>query len=146
MHIWSQCWNSRWHSSKSHSNCRSYRNCPNLANQPNPNSREPDLSMVLTPEAPHCSSTVQAFNFRDHLDLFEDDKSKVNYVLSYLKGTYFRLFSNPQYWSQQTLLGFRFLIVFRGTHFQLRNLQSSWQSRSQTQDFTCMIAIKLRSI
>src|SRR5882672_1661800 len=26
-------------------------------------------------------------NFRDHPDLFKDDKSKVNYVLSYLKGT-----------------------------------------------------------
>src|SRR5882672_3838457 len=26
-------------------------------------------------------------NFQDHPDLFQDDKSKVNYVLSYLKGT-----------------------------------------------------------
>src|SRR5882672_5399120 len=35
-----------------------------------------------------CTFILQCkFNFRDHPDIFQDDKSKVNYVLSYLKGT-----------------------------------------------------------
>src|SRR5882724_5099902 len=35
-----------------------------------------------------CTFILQCkINFRDHKDLFEDDADKVNYVLSFLKGT-----------------------------------------------------------
>src|SRR5467141_846592 len=52
-----------------------------------PKLREPDTFNGSDPRK-LCTFILQCkLNFRDHPDLFQDDKSKVNYVLSYLKGT-----------------------------------------------------------
>src|SRR5882672_7458530 len=58
-----------------------------LGNSAKPKLREPDTfdgsnSCKLRTFILQCM-----VNFRDFPDLFEDNKSKVNYVLSYLKGT-----------------------------------------------------------
>jgi len=56
-------------------------------NSSKPKLWEPDPLMVLTLHK-LCTFILQCkLNFRDHKDMFEDNTNKVNYALSYLKGT-----------------------------------------------------------
>src|SRR5882672_1621279 len=52
-----------------------------------PNLREPDTFDGSDSQKFRTFILQFKLNFRDHPDFFKDDKSKVNYVLSYLKGT-----------------------------------------------------------
>src|SRR5882724_1281084 len=56
-------------------------------NSSKPKLREPDPFNSSNSRKLHTFILQCKLNFQDHKDLFEDDTDKVNYVLSFLKGT-----------------------------------------------------------
>src|SRR5882724_5421408 len=85
-------------------------------------------------------------NFRDRPDQFQDNTTKVNYILSHLKGSTLDCFK-PALLIQLNLYG------FRTSTFSLKNskpiLEPMIQSVKQKlnlKDFACMKVIRLRSI
>ena len=66
--------------------------------------REPDPFNGSDPKKLHTFLLQCKLNFRDHKDLFQDETTKVNYVLSYLKGSSLYCFK-PGFWTPSSLHG-----------------------------------------
>jgi len=93
-----------------------------------------------------CTFILQCkLNFQDHKALFEDNTNKVNYVLSFLKGTALDCFESTILDPIEPIWLLVFNLFFEELKANLETMIQLAKQKLNLKDFTCTKAIKLWS-
>jgi len=112
-------------------------------NSSKPKLQEPDPFDSSDSRKLHTCILQCKLNFRDHKDLFEDNADKVNYVLSFLKGTALDCFESAILDSIEPKWLSDFDIFVEELEANFSTYDPVGEAEAELKDFACTKAIRL---